>query len=110
MYLHEAIEKIVMRAVEYGFVSHFKRRCLAALVEEFTNADSGQTNTSSYYEQGSMEDLYFGYWCFSVGISIAFISFIGQFLVHFKFQYILCSSLKHFRKKYSIKCKKCLKF
>lgn len=82
--LQNTMGKIVMRAVEHGFVSHFNRRCMAALVEEFSNlGDSEPISTLSYYGQGSMEDLYFSFYCFATGMVIAFLSFTGEFLVFF---------------------------
>lgn len=104
---HRAMDMIVMRAVEHGFVRHFQRRCMAALAEEFSNSiDSGPISTISYYEQGSMEDLHFALYCFAIGIGIAFFSFIGEFLVFFKYLKRLCKKCR----RYTSNFKKMIKF
>lgn len=79
-----SMDVVILRAVEHGFVGHFQRRCMAALVEEFSNAgESTPISAFSYYAQGCVEDLHFAFFCYCIGVGIAVFSLIGEFLASY---------------------------
>lgn len=77
----EAIELPVMRAVEHGFVEHYKRSCHNALVQEFGNIDdSTEEEILPSFRQATIVDLYFMFSCIGIGLSISCIMFAGELL------------------------------
>lgn len=76
--MQDAIDQIVLRAVQHGFVMHFKRNCRNALVQEFANIDDSKVDAN--FELGTIENLYFMFSCFGIGISISCIIFVSELL------------------------------
>lgn len=79
----DAIDSTAMRAVEHGFVVHYKRGLRNAMVQEFTNIDDSAADERSFM-QTSISDLYFGFGCIGIGLSISCIIFAGEFLFNSK--------------------------